>query len=283
MASLFEQLLSLFWPRREFVSNTVEPRPEQRTATTTVIPKIDTSVKPIISLEMCRKWRLTDYYLASQEDHAGVPNVPILGKDGKQIGLATDAFFSSLALEGSGITNAGKLVNVAGTWVKCDPTQYQRVWEYHKKYLSKRAPSYSGLQVVDDRVTKVLSFYEVPHEQFGKGFGICNGIPLDPYRTLAADIGKGKKSDPKFISAGGVVPLGTDVYIHEFAGTKLPDGTVHDGWFVVNDTGGGIFGMHFDVFVGHHDKNVKVPSLAHIWFDGIEKLPDLYTYGLIDQ
>jgi hypothetical protein len=283
MASLFEKIISIFWPQGQMLKSVdQDDRPSRPPSPQNTIPT-QPQMRPSVTLEMCRKWRLTDYYLASQEDHKGPLNVPILDKYGKTIDMANDAFFSSLSLEGSGITSSGKLVNVAGTWVSCGPFDYSSVLDYHKKFLSKRAFSYSGLQVVDDKVTKVLSFYEVPHEKFGKGFGICNNIPLDPYRTLAADIGKGKKSDPKFISGGGVVPLGTHVYIHEFVGTTLPDGTAHDGWFVVADTGGGIFGAHFDVFVGHHDKTVKVPSVAHIWFDGIEKLPDPYTYGLLDQ
>jgi hypothetical protein len=281
MASLFEQIIEIFWPQRK-------PAPPQPSPSPPKAPEKPTVVKNgrnPIPIEHCRKWRLTEYYLASQEDHpSGEMSVPILDKLGKEIGKANAAFFSSLALEGSGITEDGRLVNVAGTWVKCDPERYQAVWDYHKKYLSKRSPSYSGLQVVDDKVMKVLAFYEVPHDKFGKGFGMCHDIPLDPYRTLAADIGKGKKSDPKFISGGGVVPLGSEVYIHELNGLTLPDGSKHDGWCTVNDTGGGIFGAHFDVFIGHHDNESKfrVPSVGHIWFEGIEKLSNPYTYGLVD-
>lgn len=63
----------------------------------------------------------------------------------------------------------------------------------------------------------------------------------------------------------------------------LPDGTTHDGWFVVNDTGGAIFGAHFDVFTGSDAlrKQVKVPAFGQVWFAGIEKrIPAGYTYGL---
>lgn len=283
--------MEMFWPQRPpaqpkpAASPPVPPPkpPEVHTQPQPQAPPAP-AVRPPVDLEKCVKWRLTEYYLASQEDHVGPQTVPILDKFGHVIDHANDAFFSSLALEGSGITGSGKLVNVAGTWVSCNPDDYQKVWDYHKKFLSRRDPSYSGLQVRDDRVVKVLSFYEVPHDKFGHGFGICHGIDMVPYRTLAADIGKGRKSDPHFISGGGVVPLGTDVYIHELNGMTLPDGTKHDGWTKVNDTGGGIFGAHFDVFIGHHsyENKFKMPQYGHIWFEGIEKLPKPYIYGLID-
>jgi 3D (Asp-Asp-Asp) domain-containing protein len=73
------------------------------------------------------------------------------------------------------------------------------------------------------------------------------------------------------------------VFILELAGVRLPDGTTHDGWCTVNDTGGAIFGAHFDVFTGVKAlaAKVKIPSLAHVWFEGIEqRLPMNYGYGL---
>lgn len=63
----------------------------------------------------------------------------------------------------------------------------------------------------------------------------------------------------------------------------MSDGTAHDGWWMANDTGGGIFGAHFDLFVGTTTmaKLNPVPNRAHVWFDGCEnKLGDNYSYGL---
>lgn len=276
--SLFEKILEIFWPQRSepvVDVRVIESQPPE--------PQAAAPSKP--DKTQCVEWRLTEYYLADSTAHKGDSTVPIIDNTGATIDLASAGFFSSLALEGSGVTKKGKLVNVSGKWLPIDPAKYQVVWDYHKKYLSKRAPSYSGLQVVNDHVTKVLAFYEVPKSKVGSGYGVCNGISLSPYRTLAADIGKGKKSDPKFKSAGGVVPLGTRVYILEFDGAKLPDGTTHDGWFVVNDTGGGIFGAHFDVFVGRveNKKVTPVPRVAYIWFEGADKLPIPYVYGLKDS
>jgi 3D (Asp-Asp-Asp) domain-containing protein len=77
--------------------------------------------------------------------------------------------------------------------------------------------------------------------------------------------------------------VGTHVYIREYDGLQLPDGTVHDGWFIVNDTGGAIFGVHFDVFTGTRAlrQKAKLPEFGQVWFAGIEQRikPD-DTYGL---
>jgi len=106
-----------------------------------------------------------------------------------------------------------------------------------------------------------------------------------PFRTLAADIGhiKYQAVEPRWKGKGGLVPPGTHVYIKEYDGLRLPDGTTHDGWFVVNDTGGAIFGAHFDVFVGTQAlrRQVKLPEFGQVWFAGIEqRIPLGYKYGL---
>ena len=238
-----------------------------------------------ISPEGYYKWRLTTYYVASQSDHSGVPIVPILDTNNRIISLATSAFFSSLALEGSGKTCDGKLVNVSGGYVTpSNPSLYDPVWQYHQKYMSKRPPSYSGLVLgSNDRVTRVLSFTEVPQDKIGVGYGQANGMDLVPGRTLAADIGRGKKSEPKYKGKGGLVPLTTKVYINCFDGMSMPDGTTHDGWLTVVDTGGGIYGAHFDCFAGMKSSGIKVPNEGGIWFEGIEeRVPEDYTYGLSD-
>ena len=51
----------------------------------------------------------------------------------------------------------------------------------------------------------------------------------------------------------------------------------------MNDTGGGIFGVHFDVFTGTRAlrKQVNLPSVGTVWFPGIEqRIPPGYDYGL---
>jgi 3D (Asp-Asp-Asp) domain-containing protein len=232
-----------------------------------------------------RSWRLTQYYVAAQREHVDAQTVPVYRYDGIVAGLASPAFFSSLSLEGTGIMGNGKLMNVNGTYIPVKAEQYQPVWDYHKKYLSHRDPGYSGLVIENDKVVKAFSFREITPDAIGKGFGTANKIPMDPYRTLAADLGRTSKDDPRYRGKGGLVPVGTRVYIKELDGVSLPDGSIHDGWCIVNDTGGGIFGAHFDVFIGYssNEKKTHIPEQAHIWFDGIEnKISTDYSLGLHD-
>lgn len=61
------------------------------------------------------------------------------------------------------------------------------------------------------------------------------GRPLVPYRTIAVD--------RRFVK------LGSTICIPQLKGTRLPDGTIHDGLFVASDTGR-FRGAHIDIFTG---------------------------------
>jgi 3D (Asp-Asp-Asp) domain-containing protein len=67
---------------------------------------------------------------------------------------------------------------------------------------------------------------------FGRGAG---QRPLIPFKSVAVD--------PR------VVQLGEPLYIPEFDGMVLPDGSIHDGCVRADDTGGGIKGRKLDFFV----------------------------------
>ena len=67
---------------------------------------------------------------------------------------------------------------------------------------------------------------------FGRGAG---QRPLIPFKSVAVD--------PR------LVPLGEPLYIPEFDGMRLPDGSVHDGCVRADDTGGGIKKRKMDFFV----------------------------------
>lgn len=186
----------------------------------------------------------------------------------------------------------GRLLNVAGTTVPVAHDVYAGVFDIAKRnsWIPNK-PGYAGL-VLDSsstRVVKVSAFALVPPAKVGLGYGTQKGVPLQPFRTLAADIGYPKYThvEPKFKGKGGVCPPGTEVFILNMVGVSCPDGKgktfIHDGWFVVNDTGGGIFGAHFDVFVGSAAlfTPVRHPHIGHIWFAGIEdKLSPTYSYGI---
>jgi 3D (Asp-Asp-Asp) domain-containing protein len=67
---------------------------------------------------------------------------------------------------------------------------------------------------------------------FGRGAG---QRPLIPFKSVAVD--------PR------VIRLGEPLYIPEFDGMTLPDGSIHDGCVRADDTGGGIKGRKMDFFV----------------------------------
>lgn len=241
-------------------------------------------LKPPADPGAYRRFRLTTYHVVDQrEAPAGAVRVPIFDDRGRKLAEGSPAFFAQLSLEGAGCLADGRLINVTGKKVRVRHDDYAEVLAYHRRYLSKKPPSYSGLVVENGRVVQALAFHEVPANKRGIGYGVQRGIPYVPFRTLAADIGRTKKSDPLWKGKGGLVPPGTRVYIKEYDGLRLPDGTRHDGWFVVNDTGGGIFGAHFDVFVGTRSlgRQVKHPAVGTVWFPGIEqRIPPGYDYGL---
>jgi 3D (Asp-Asp-Asp) domain-containing protein len=79
--------------------------------------------------------------------------------------------------------------------------------------------------------------YHLTRHPFGRGAGNC---PLVPFHTVAVDPER--------------VPLGSIVKIDETEGMKLPDGTVHDGIWRAEDTGGAIKKDRIDLFVGDGDQ-----------------------------
>lgn len=71
-----------------------------------------------------------------------------------------------------------------------------------------------------------------PH---GRGAGLR---PLVPFQSVAID--------------PSVVPIGEPLYIPEFDGLPLPDGTIHDGCVRADDTGGNIKKRKMDFFVASY-------------------------------
>jgi 3D (Asp-Asp-Asp) domain-containing protein len=71
---------------------------------------------------------------------------------------------------------------------------------------------------------------------FGRGAG---RRALVPFRSVAID--------PR------LVPIGEPLYIPEFDGMVLPDGSIHDGCVRADDTGGGIKKRKMDFFVVSYD------------------------------
>jgi peptidoglycan hydrolase-like protein with peptidoglycan-binding domain len=228
------------------------------------------------------RFRLTQYVIA-EEPAKGKAIVPVLDAQGQVLARVDARFFCDLALQGSGRLRDGRLLNVTGQYVDArDHDEYASVLATAQRVLSAHV-GYAGIKVSGGIVTSALAFARVPGERAGKGFTIQRGIACDPFRTLAADLGAYSTSEPRFRGRGGLVPAGTRVFILELAGVKLPDGSTHDGWCVVNDTGGAIYGAHFDVFAGTRAllRQVRLPRIGHAWFEGSEaRCPRDYSYGL---
>jgi 3D (Asp-Asp-Asp) domain-containing protein len=72
----------------------------------------------------------------------------------------------------------------------------------------------------------------IAEHPFGRGAG---QRPLVPFKSVAVD--------PR------LVPIGEPIYIPEFDGLVLPDGSIHDGCVRADDTGGGIKRRKMDFFV----------------------------------
>ena len=77
---------------------------------------------------------------------------------------------------------------------------------------------------------------------YGEG---VKGLCLIPYHTIAADL--------------NVYPVGTIIYIPRAEGLKLPNNKIHNGYFIIRDTGGAFRGVgpkRVDLFVGvEHDRD----------------------------
>jgi 3D (Asp-Asp-Asp) domain-containing protein len=241
-----------------------------------------------------RRWTMTYYYIGS----ATRGDVPMYNPKGEVLARLSAHSFAEAALEGTTQLPDGTLANVAHPAYSpikaADADAFAAVYNIAKRngWIPNK-PGYAGLRLSTDksRAASARNFHR--KKASPNGYPVERlGIPLEPWKTLATDTGRLGRHDPKFKRKGGVIPSGTKVFILEFLGAKYPwvdeDGEVqwrtHDGWFVANDTGGGIYGAHCDVFVGtkkFYRTGVRVPHRGHIWFEGIEKkLPMNYSYGL---
>jgi 3D (Asp-Asp-Asp) domain-containing protein len=96
-----------------------------------------------------------------------------------------------------------------------------------------------GRTVAYDRRLHGTNRFRIVHSEYGVG---QLGCALVPYRTVAVD--------PRFVK------LGTTISIPQLKGSRLPDGTIHDGIFVANDRGH-FRGSHVDLFIGLGPKSAR--------------------------
>lgn len=95
----------------------------------------------------------------------------------------------------------------------------------------------------------IYLFEKIDEDKCPYGYGV-KGICLDPYYTVAADL--------RYHNPGEVI------FVDEMKGTKLPNGEVHDGFFIVRDRGGAIKGANrFDFYTGLlHYKHEENPFMS---------------------
>jgi 3D (Asp-Asp-Asp) domain-containing protein len=96
-----------------------------------------------------------------------------------------------------------------------------------------------GRTVAYDQRLHGTNRFRIVHSEYGVG---RLGCALVPYRTIAVD--------PHFVKLGSLIS------IPQLKGTRLPDGTIHDGLFVANDRGH-FRGPHVDLFVGLGPKGAR--------------------------
>lgn len=106
------------------------------------------------------------------------------------------------------------------------------------KLLDGRVLNYAGRVTLPDGSREVRYLVCPPEAPYGYGI---EGIPLVPFRSVAVD--------------PAVVPLGATVYIPQAKGTRLPDGSVHDGFFTAVDVGDAIVNKRIDIFTAYGDQS----------------------------
>ncbi|QDK36171.1 3D domain-containing protein [Bdellovibrio sp. NC01] len=99
---------------------------------------------------------------------------------------------------------------------------------------------------ISDRVSGQDRYFEMTNKECPFGYGVRSSC-LDPFFTVAADLDVYKPGDV--------------IFIPSIVGLKLPDGTVHNGYFIVRDQGRGINGKgRFDFYSGFLNwKDTKNP------------------------
>jgi 3D (Asp-Asp-Asp) domain-containing protein len=54
-----------------------------------------------------------------------------------------------------------------------------------------------------------------------------------------------------------LIPKRSVLFIKETVGLKMPDGSIHDGYWYASDTGGAIKGQRIDLYTGNGSRSAK--------------------------
>jgi 3D domain-containing protein len=188
-----------------------------------------------------QQWALRFYWLAFEADYQDpiTSTAPKGGRTANEIAATAntwvelftqDGFFFAhvperyawnLALEGSGMMMDGRIVNYTGP---CRQGYVTAKSKDREIWFGRNRKVWMGATCFEQ-----LDISEFP---FGRGAG---QRPLIPFKSVAVD--------------PDVIQIGEPLYIPEFDGLELPDGSIHDGCVRADDTGGGIKKRKMDFFV----------------------------------
>ena len=201
-------------------SKTLPPQQEEQRPPTEVEPPV-VVVDPPAEIDPADMTKITDllptmYYTAEEE------KVSCKGKYGTTTYAGTEQ---------------SKIIDMSGNIIATVCTRFYRVLLMEgSAVLKDRGQGKIGVNYS----TKIGD--ERRYHKLGKcilGEGVKRDLCLLPYHTLATD--------------NKVHAIGDIVYIPSVVGLKLPDGSLHDGYFIVRDTGGafnGVGAQRVDMFTG---------------------------------
>ena len=138
-----------------------------------------------------------------------------------------------------------KLREMDGTFIATVCTRFYKVLSMEGSAImnsrgrGKFAINYSG------RLKNEIRFHALDRCRYGEG--VKKDLCLLPYHSLAADLNAHK--------------IGDIIYIPLAKGLRLPDGSLHDGFFIVRDTGGAFKGAgarRVDMFTGTEPDNNNI-------------------------
>jgi 3D (Asp-Asp-Asp) domain-containing protein len=124
---------------------------------------------------------------------------------------------------------------------------------------------------VDGRLQNIRRFRNITGNECKYGRGASSdgknsykNMCVDPFYSVAADF--------------SIYHLGDVIYLPSVRGTVLPNGQIHDGYFVVRDNGGGINGYgRFDFFTGFYTTKTKGNSFAELKLNGLQIFPEYFV------
>ncbi len=110
---------------------------------------------------------------------------------------------------------------------------------------------------VGEKKNSEYRFQKVDTSKCPYGYGAGKKICLDPFYSVAADL--------------SIYSLGDVIYIPDLRGLALPDGSQHNGYLIVRDSGDAIKGHgRFDFFTGFISNNKAENPFAKIGLAGLE-------------